>query len=104
MPCENANKKESLFYFLCLGHRHGNVHSIKAQINSDLNCKIFLGEKFLEDFFCFGDILGSKEQCQVTFLILFAHKHSLCSSSISLCLLPLILDFAIRLRVQRVKG
>ncbi|XP_005609516.1 probable inactive serine protease 58 [Equus przewalskii] len=47
------------------GHRHGNVHSIKAQINSDLNCKIFLGEKFLEDFFCFGDILGSKEQCQV---------------------------------------
>ncbi|XP_019522300.1 PREDICTED: probable inactive serine protease 58, partial [Hipposideros armiger] len=47
------------------GNPDSNLYSLKIRLNSPLNCKKLLGEKFLEDMFCTEHLLRSQEQCQV---------------------------------------
>lgn len=72
MPCANANRNERLLYVLCLGNPSSNLYSLTIRLNTPVNCKKLLGEKFLEDMFCTEHMPGSKERCQVTFLTSFA--------------------------------
>lgn len=76
MPRERANRNEVLLYFLCSGNPDNELHSMEIELNSDIKCKQLLPEKFLEDMFCIESMLGSKQECQVTFLISFAHPLS----------------------------
>lgn len=61
-------------YFLCLGNTDNTLYSMKIQLNPGLNCKRLLREKFLAGMFCIGNIPGSRDPCQVLFLILFASR------------------------------
>ncbi|XP_032954543.1 probable inactive serine protease 58 [Rhinolophus ferrumequinum] len=47
------------------GNPDRNLHSLKIRLNTPINCKKLLGEKFLEDMFCTEHMPGSKERCQV---------------------------------------
>lgn len=80
MPYENADRNGNLSYFLCLGNQDYDLHSIRIQLNPHLDCTKLLGKKFLEDMFCMRNKVGSRQLCQVTFLISFLHMLSSFSS------------------------
>ena len=56
-----------------------------TELSTDLVCRTLLHKKFFEDVFCVGHLRKNTDECQVTFLISFAHKLSLCSLSLCLC-------------------
>ncbi|XP_029811166.1 serine protease 58-like isoform X1 [Suricata suricatta] len=48
-----------------IGNSHSKLQRVTTQLNFNVNCKIILGEKLLEDMFCMGPTLGSQDRCQV---------------------------------------